>query len=133
MGIGKKVCLVLVSLCIVVGIFFGVNYLLNYEKYENAIKKISIRNVDLSKVSDGTYKGSYDAVMVAADVSATVRNHKITDIKILRHKNERGQRAEVIPQRVLAAQSLKVDTVSGATNSSKVILKAIENALESKK
>lgn len=70
--------------------------------------------------------------MVAADVSATVRNHKITDIKILRHKNERGQRAEVIPQRVLAAQSLKVDTVSGATNSSKVILKAIENALESK-
>lgn len=133
MRIGKKIGLVLVSLCIVVGIFFGVNYLLNYEKYENAIKKISIRNVDLSKVSDGTYKGSYDAVMVAADVSATVRNHKITDIKILSHKNERGKKAEIIPQRVLAAQSLEVDTVSGATNSSKVILKAIENALELKK
>jgi len=129
----KTIGLILVGLCIAVVIFLGVNYFINFQKYKNSIKSISIRNVDLDKISDGTYNGSYDALMVAADVGVTVKNHKITDIKILRHKNERGQKAEVIPQRVLENQSLEVDTVSGATNSSKVILKAIENALESKK
>ncbi|HHY93241.1 MAG TPA: FMN-binding protein [Firmicutes bacterium] len=35
----------------------------------------------------------------------------------------------VVIQRVLQQQALDVDTVSGATSSSKTILKAIENAL----
>lgn len=133
MSIDKKIVLILVSLCIVVGGFLGTNYFINLQKYKNAIKAISISNVDLSKIPNGTYSGSCDALRIAADVSVTVSDHKITDIKLLRHKNERGQRAEVIPQRVLAAQSLEVDAVSGATNSSKVILKAIENALEKRK
>lgn len=38
------------------------------------------------------------------------------------------RRAESIPQMVIEAQSLEVNVVSGATYSSKVILKAIENA-----
>lgn len=133
MGIGKKIVLALVGLCIAAGIFWGVNYFINLKKYKDAVKAITISNVDLSKIPDGTYSGSYDAMRIAADVSVTVSNHKITDIKLLRHKNERGQKAEVIPQRVVASQSLKVDAVSGATNSSKVILKAIENALEQRK
>ena len=71
--------------------------------------------------------------MSAAKVSVTVKDNKITDITLLNHKNERGKPAEVIPEKVLKAQSLQVDTISGATNSSKVILKAIENALMSGK
>lgn len=130
MKINKKIAVILVSLCIVVGIYIGVNYLIGLQKYKNAIKAIKISNVNLTEIADGTYLGSYDAYTIAADVSVTVSNQKITDIKLLRHKNERGQKAEVIPNRVLKAQSLEVDTISGATNSSKVILKAIENALE---
>ena len=57
------------------------------------------------------------------------KQEKISNINILEHKNERGTPAEIIPKKVVDAQSLKVDVVSGATNSSKVILKAIENAL----
>ena len=89
--------------------------------------------MDLSKVSDGKYTGSCDAVYVGAKVSITVKDNKIVDIILLNHKNERGKPAEVIPGKVVEAQSLKVDTISGATNSSKVILKAIENALETGK
>jgi len=37
--------------------------------------------------------------------------------------------AELITDMVIDSQSLKVDVVSGATYSSKIILKAIENAL----
>jgi uncharacterized protein with FMN-binding domain len=85
--------------------------------------------VDLTKVSDGKYTGFCDAVLVASEVSVTVKNNKIEDIILLSHKTERGQSAEVIPEKVLEAQSLQVDTITGATNSSKVILKSIENAL----
>lgn len=126
---GGKVVVTLVGLGMVVVFFFGVRYYASLQKYKKIIKEISIRKVDLSQVSDGTYSGSFDALLVGAEVSVTVNNHKITDIQLIHHKNERGQKAEVIPNKVLSAQSLQVDTVSGATNSSKVILKAIENAL----
>jgi len=43
----------------------------------------------------------------------------------------KGKPAEAIVDSVVAAQSLQVDIVSGATLSSKCILKAIEVALES--
>ncbi len=38
--------------------------------------------------------------------------------------------AEIITDKVIDTQSLQVDAISGATYSSKTILKAIENALK---
>lgn len=122
----SAVCIVI----LVVGIIGG-KYLISVQKYKKAIRELKISNVDLSKVSDGKYTGSYDVGYVGAKVAVTVKNNKIVDITLLSHKNERGKPAEVIPEKVVKAQSLQVDTISGATNSSKVILKAIENALES--
>lgn len=126
----KTIIIAFVSLGIVVGLFFGVKYFIYLQNYKNIIKNVRIEKIDLSKVANGNYSGSFDALEVGADVKVTVDNHKITDIKIVHHKNVRGKQAEVMPKRVIAAQSLQVDTVSGATNSSKVILKAIDNALE---
>lgn len=126
----KNIIIAFVSLGIVVGLFFGVKYFIYLQNYKNIIKNVRIEKIDLSKVANGNYSGSFDALEVGADVKVTVDNHKITDIKIVHHKNVRGKQAEVMPKRVIAAQSLQVDTVSGATNSSKVILKAIDNALE---
>lgn len=122
----SAVCIVI----LVVGIIGG-KYLISVQKYKKAIRELKISNVDLSKISDGKYTGSYDVGYVGAKVAVTVKNNEIVDITLLSHKNERGKPAEVIPEKVVKAQSLQVDTISGATNSSKVILKAIENALES--
>ncbi|MBC8060542.1 MAG: FMN-binding protein [Clostridiaceae bacterium] len=127
----KKI--VLSSVCImllIVGIF-AVKYLIDLQKYKKIIKELKIGSVNLSKVSDGKYIGYCNGIYVEAKVSVRVKDHKITEIIILNHKNERGKPAEVITEKVLKAQSLQVDTVSGATNSSKVILKSIENALKS--
>ena len=85
--------------------------------------------IDLAKIKDGTYTGSYRTFLVAAEVKVTVKDHRITGIELLKHENGRGAAAERIPSKVIEAQSLVVDTVAGATISSKVILKAIENAL----
>jgi uncharacterized protein with FMN-binding domain len=40
-----------------------------------------------------------------------------------------GKKAEAIVPAIIEAQNLTVDVVSGATGSSKAILKAVENAL----
>ncbi|MFL0193993.1 FMN-binding protein [Clostridium sp. WILCCON 0269] len=127
----KKIVLSAVCIVILVVGIIGGKYLISVQNYKKAIEELKISNVDLSKVSDGKYTGSYDVGYVGAKVAVTVKNNKIVDITLLSHKNERGKPAEVIPEKVVKAQSLQVDTISGATNSSKVILKAIENALES--
>ena len=99
------------------------------QEYQRRMAAIEITEIDLNKVKDGEYTGEYDAVAVHAVVSVTVKNHTITDIRLLKHENGRGSAAEVIPNRVIEKQSLLVDTVTKATSSSKVILEAIEQAL----
>ena len=123
------------AICVVVlavAIYEG-KYLISVQKYKQIVKDIKIDTVDLSKISDGKYPGSSDAIVIGAKVLVTVKNHKITNIVIIEHKTERGKPAEVIPARVIKTQSLQVDTIAGATNSSKVILNSIENALNSGK
>lgn len=126
----------MIAICCI-GVLSGGIYLYSYisdlNSYKSIVAGLKIDEVNLSKVNDGTFQGSCDAILVAADVRVTVKDHKIIDIQLIRHKNERGQIAEVIPEKIINAQSLQVDTISGATNSSKVILKAIETALDSGK
>ena len=129
----KNEKIILSSICIIfiIGIIAGGKYLISVNNYQKAIKELTINNVDLSKISDGKYIGTYDADLISAKVSVTVKDHKIEEVDLLEHKNGKGKPAEIIPEMVVKAQSLKVDTISGATNSSKTILKAIENALVS--
>lgn len=56
----------------------------------------------------------------------------LTGIDIIRHLNGLGSSAESIVDKIIEKQSLEVDAVSGATLSSKCILKAVENAVENK-
>lgn len=127
----KIIIIMAVSAAILIGGVYGIKYMIDFKKYKDTINGINIEKIDLSKVKDGNYTGNFDATFIGAEVNVKVENHKIIDVELVKHKNERGKKAEIIPERVVQAQSLQVDTVSGATNSSKVILKAIENALES--
>lgn len=127
----KKVFIISICILIVVCIGFGVKYLVSVNEYKKEVKNINIKNVDLEKVKDGKYTGSCDVGYIKAVVNVQVKDNKIMSIKLLEHKNERGKKAETILGKVIKAQSVKVDTVTGATNSSKVILRAIESALQS--
>ena len=97
----------------------------NYEELVNT----TLSDIDLNKIPDGSYFGSFSSFPVAAEVKVVVRNHEIVEVIILKHNHGRGSEAEVVSERVVASQTLRVDTVSGATYSSIVILKAIEDAL----
>ncbi len=99
-------------------------------EYQNRVKDATIKDIDIAEVPDGVYTGEYNVDFIYARVEATIEDGMITELKLLEHRNERGGPAEVITDRILDEQKIDVDTVTGATNSSIVIKKAVENALE---
>lgn len=94
------------------------------------VDAIEIGEIDLATIPSGSYKGSFVAPLVQAVVEVAIVQGEIRSIKVLEHTHGPGYGAEAIVDSVLEAQSLQVDVVSGATGSSKVMLKAIENALQ---
>lgn len=128
-GIMKK-ALIFVSIVVVVIIIAAVIGLNNFSSnYEKQMKELVIENVDMSTIEDGTYQGKYSIFPIIVEVEVTVSDQRITAIDIIKHQTGQGQGAEVIVDDVILKQSLQVDTISKATGSSKVILKAIEDAL----
>lgn len=102
----------------------------NYIKEIDAkVASLAINDVDVSQIPDGRYTGSYDLKIVAAEVAVSVKSGRIESVEIIEHINGRGKVAETVIDAVVKKQSLAVDAVSGATASSKALLKAIENAL----
>ena len=116
-------------LFLVVLIFTAV-YLKSVADYKKAVKETTFSDIDIGNIPDGTYIGEYDVNFIYARVEVTVRDGAITNIDILEHKNERGKAAEIVTDRIIAEQKTDIDAVSGATNSSTVIKKAVENALQ---
>jgi uncharacterized protein with FMN-binding domain len=102
----------------------------SFSAYQKTVALITYDNIGIGSVADGNYEAEYDVGYIYAKVSVAVKDGSIADIDLLEHRNERGKPAESITEAITAKQSLDVDAVSGATNSSKVIKKAIENALK---
>jgi uncharacterized protein with FMN-binding domain len=98
---------------------------------KSATRGIVVYTQNARGAPDGIYTGSYEILPVKAVVRVSVEDGEMTDISILEHQNGLGGKAERIVNDVLERQSLNVDVVSGATASSKAILKAIENAIQS--
>ena len=121
----------LFSLVIAVALLFHiVFYFIDFFNYLSALNEIEIHEVNLDEIEDGDYIGEYDVGYIYVKVKVTVSDHTITNIELLEHNHERGIRAESIVNTIVAEQKIDVDTVSGATNSSRVIKMACENALK---
>ncbi len=129
----KKILSFTAILLFLIGLILAAVYLKSVADYKMAVKEITFGNVDISDVPNGVYIGEYDVDFVYAKVEVTVQNGVITNIDILEHKNGRGSPAEVVVDRIVEEQKIEVDAVSGATNSSTVIKKAVENALTGEK
>lgn len=96
------------------------------------IRQLVIREVDLQKIADGTYTGSYHKGRWTYDVEVVVQSHRIKSVKnvntrmdALHDWNESAEKAFV------DKQSTNIDVVSGATLNSKAMQKAVELALSS--
>lgn len=126
----KQITGLIAGTCLLVGLLLGADYLRRVANYQRAVKETVIEEIDLSRVSDGTYTGEYDVGFVYAKVKVTIEGGEITEVRILEHKNEGGGSAEAVTADIVAEQRIGVDAVTGATNSSTVIKKAVENAVK---
>lgn len=82
-------------------------------------------------LEDGVYEGTGTGFAGPIKVAVTIKDHTITAIEILSKSDDAAffTRAKAMIDRILEKQSLDVDTVSGATYSSRGILRAVKNAL----
>lgn len=125
----KRILLFTVIFLSLIGLAFTAVYLKSVADYKKAVKETTFSDLDISNVPDGVYVGEYDVDFIYAKVEVTVQNGVITNIDILEHKNGCGKSAEIVVDRIIEEQKIDVDAVSGATNSSTVIKKAVENAV----
>ncbi len=84
---------------------------------------------ELQQAKSGSYCGSASTKMVKAEIAVAIRNKRIQNIEVIKHETGIGKKAETLTDSVIRYQTVELDVVSGATVSSKIILKAIENAL----
>ncbi|MBN1758868.1 MAG: FMN-binding protein [Chitinispirillaceae bacterium] len=95
------------------------------------IREMPINDVDLQKVQDGVYTGSFKKTRWKNNVQVTVKNHRIVDIV---NTNELPPPNKKIVDKainsILSKQSVVIDVVSGASVNTKAFQKAVENALK---
>ena len=128
----KKIISVIILFLFFIGLICGAVYLKKVADYKRAIGETTFGEIDVANVSDGIYIGEYDVDFIYAKVEVTVEDGKIVSINILEHRHERGKAAETVIEKIIEEQRIDVDAISGATNSSTVIKKAVENALKGK-
>lgn len=86
----------------------------------------------MGTLKDGTYQG--EAAGFAGDIVTEVNigGGKITGIRVIKHQESKGWYEEpfmVLPGKIIARQRLEVDSISGATKTSKGLIKSVENAV----
>ena len=89
-------------------------------------------NVSDTEMTPGTYTASAHGSKHDISVAVTVDSDSITDIQVLDSNDSpyiSDAAIDQMPQRILDAQSLTVDTVSGATLTSAAILNAVADCI----
>ena len=121
------------SVVAILGVAGGIGWSRLSKEHREA-RSLPLNAVNFSKLNDGTYHGAYAGGMYkwrANECQVTVSSGKVTDIQLVGSKDPGGKNTqhEALYDRVIEAQSLQVDTISGATLTSKAYLQAVENAL----
>lgn len=126
----KKVVKIVLSIIVVISLVVIIGLSAMKKKADEAMKNQINVEIDMSKVEDGTYEGTSDGGMVKVEVKVEVKDHKITNIELVKHENGKGKPAESIIDDMVKENTYDVDCVSGATLSSKTIKNAVNKALQ---
>lgn len=124
-----KKALIGLGIFVLIIIIFGVVFVLRARQMVKVIDSTVIEDVDLAQIEDGVYAGEFGEFLVNVKLEVTVQEHQITDIKITEQRSSPDHEAHETVDRIIEAQSPKVDIVTGATGSSKSIMIAVQKAL----
>lgn len=94
-------------------------------------RAMEIPMIDPARLPDGRYSGVFTCD-TDYEVALTVRAGEIVDADVVRSRESRYARlAQAVLPRIVAAQSPAVDAITGATTTSKCLMRAAAQALES--
>ena len=120
----------LTGIGVVLGVGLGLMGYYDMESYRN----MKIGNPDLTQIPDGVHRGSVSYSGFEYTVAVKVIQSRIEGVGIVNNReSEYARFAEGIIPRVIQNQSPDVDGITGATTTSKCLMKAIEIALEEAK
>lgn len=106
-----------------------------------SVEETEVENTEAAAVldgafdlADGTYEGSANGFSGKIKVSVVIKNQTIRSINILSNSDDEAffnRAKEGVTASIIVKQSTDVDTVSGATYSSRGIINAVKDALSS--
>ena len=131
MKIWKKI-LIGLGIFVLIVIIFGIAFFFRARQMVKVIESAVIEDVDLMQIDDGLYAGEFGDFLVDVKLEVTIEDHQIKGIEIKDQRSGPGYEALETIDRIIAAQSPKVDAVTGATGSSRCIMVAVQKALTGK-
>ncbi|MDW7650487.1 MAG: FMN-binding protein [Bacillota bacterium] len=125
MKIKRRYSLILLLLLTVAAFLYGCGERAPADNVSDTKETINFKDIP-----DGTHRGTFTYGGFNYIVDVVAADGEIRAIEIVQNKdNEPSREAEAILDRIIEEQSLQVDNVSGATVSSRALLKAVENAV----
>ena len=130
----KKVIIIVIAAIIILagGGFFFFRMKL-FDMYEEVCREYDkTPEIDITAVSDGTYSAKWGKFVVNADLDVVVKGGKIEKINMKKMECGEGYEGLETIDRIVKNQKVKVDSVTGATTSSKVIMITTAKALQNR-
>jgi uncharacterized protein with FMN-binding domain len=132
---GCGIALLIVAVLVVLLAVGGAIACSALSKEHDEARSLPLNAVDFDKLKDdGVFHGVYEGGIYGwryNECDVTVKSGRVTGIQLAGSKDPGGGNTDyaMLYARVIEAQSLQVDTISGATLTSKAYLQCVENAL----
>lgn len=123
----KRKYVILISIIVFLFLFLiQIGNSLILKQYRN----MPVHDQEISKIKDGIYPGEMELGGFLYKVEVFIQHQKINDIKLIQNrKNAYARFAEGVIPRIIKKQTANVNAITGATTTSKALMKAVENAL----
>jgi uncharacterized protein with FMN-binding domain len=94
------------------------------------IRALPADDIAVGSRADGTWRGGVEDCGVPYEVEAVIRGGGLVDVRVLRTSpNRYGTLGTAVLPRIVAANSTRVDAITGATTSSRCLIRATGRAL----
>ncbi len=119
---------IIISSGLIIGILLAVSNFMQYLQLTH-YRSLPVSNINLEQVANGTYVGKVNYGF-EYEVKVDIKDHLIENFEILRNRNSfYAKLAGGIKYKLIREQKTNIDAVTGATTTSKILLKAVETAI----
>jgi uncharacterized protein with FMN-binding domain len=126
MSVGKRLLRGLVIVGVVIVLPVAITWALYTPALNRAADAIVLQSPIISYRYPGTYEGNATCLHVVARVRVTVSATGVSSVELLERP---FGNMDLLVDRIVKAGGVPVDVVTGATVSSKVVMKAVDDAL----